>query len=922
MKLKRVEIDNFNSYRSCVVQVRDGLFNIWGSNGEGKTSLQLAIRLGLGWSPAEESLEDAIHDNEEQCRIALVFDNSDDTLKRYPEEIRIERRIIRGEAKPRMRISNQNGELVPKTQSEIREEFSKIGYDPDDPGIFIEQGDLRSFYAVSFSKLLDMCIGLAGLRGTFENVKQTERAFNQIEENRREIQKTISDMDEDLEHYKPGHDAHTKFCEFDEDIRNIELENQAIKYHTKRIESLKAKENMEEVKETLEEHKRKWGLCKKIVEDAQGKIYKFTNEQKELEQQRGNLKENLDRIYNDRNRKSERQKELEELILKLNDPALPTSKEAEIQFDNIQQKLSFSHSKLGKQQEELRIIKSQLADIKSGLALGVVPFRQKTLKQRLINAGIKVEFLADCLEIKKGAENLRERIETLLDPFKYYLVLQKKDLQNGLDILKGETEVSIIVPDDWSLNNCAGQSAKDYLIIKDNAPDNLQNFLTYFILNSSNEYGPNEKVFLDPSIRFHRIHLSAYPQNKSPAIGEEGRRIARESAERQKNYLENSIKELDLEIKQIGQELLKAKEIFDLTEKKPRIAEYKQEFEILQKDIYEINKEQEDVLSKNRDIDRKIGELNKGIEGENLRIQGQDLSNIEKAVKNYDLHYQDAQRNLDKLNQETEFIKRDTNPEYIDKLDEFMEFGLNKWSRENYKRESFIQKSLVELENKFTRGRAEADYHIFSSQKSLIEEKKGAFRKQQEQASQFKEEWDKAKQNYKKMASELFNRASFIFREIYRRQDANADALITPNFNATPPELEVRINLGKRKKMVSLNSNIGGLSGGERLAAIVNMIVSIIKARSQLAKAEPDLYRPQPFIFIDEPQQDMDDPAFIKAILNFKEVMEETQIIILTHKALPDPDLWQLWVFLHPELGTIVKSHKGEIHKLEDKHAS
>ncbi len=922
MKLKRVEIDNFNSYRSCVVQVRDGLFNIWGLNGQGKTSIQLAIRLGLGWSPAEESLEDAIHENEEQCRIALVFDNSDNTLKRYPEEIRIERRIIRGDAKPRMRISNQNGELVPKTQKEIREEFSKLGYDPDDPGIFIEQGDLRSFYAVSFSKLLEKCIGLAGLRGTYENVKHTERTFYQIEENKREIQKTISDMDEDLERYRLGHDAYMKFCEFDEELKNIEFENKAIQYHNKRIESLKAKENMEEIKETLEEHKRKWGLCKKIVENAQEKIFKFTNEQNGLEQQRGNIKENLDRIYNDRNRKSEKQKELGELILLLNDPALPPSEIAKIQVDNIQQKLSFSHSKLGKQQEELRIIKSQLADIKSGLALGVVPFRQKTLKQRLINAGIKVEFFADCLEIKKGAENLREKIETLLDPFKYYLVIQKKDLQKGIEILKGETEVSIIVPDDWSLNNYAEQSAKDYLIIKDNAPDNLQNFLTYFILNSSNEYGPNEKVFLDPSIRFHRVHLSAYPQNKSPAIGEEGRRIARESAERQKNFLENSIRELDSEIKQIEQDLLKAKEIFDLTEKKRHITEYKKELDMLQKDIYELNKEQEDVLSKNRDIDRKIGELNKGIEGENLRIQAEDLSNIEKAVKNYDLHYQNAKRNFNELNEETEFIKRDTNPEYIDKLDEFMESGLNKRSRENYKRESVIKKSSVELENKFTRGRAEADYHVFLSQKSLIEEKRGAFRKQQEQASQFKVEWDKAQHTYKKMASELFNRASLIFREIYKRQDANADALITPNFNATPPELEVKINLGKRKKMVSLNSDIGGPSGGERLAAIVNMIVSILKARSQLAKAEPDLYRPQPFIFIDEPQQDMDDPAFINAILNFKEVMEETQIIILTHKALPDPELWQLWVFLHPELGTIGKSHRGEIHKLDDKHAS
>ena len=167
-----------------------------------------------------------------------------------------------------------------------------------------------------------------------------------------------------------------------------------------------------------------------------------------------------------------------------------------------------------------------------------------------------------------------------------------------------------------------------------------------------------------------------------------------------------------------------------------------------------------------------------------------------------------------------------------------------------------------------------------------------------------------------------FNRAGSLFRELYKSQNPNAEAQIIPNFNITPPELEVRINLGKRKNMVSLNAKVGGPSGGERLAAIVNLIVSIIKARSELAEAEPEIYRPQPFISIDEPQQDMDDPAFRNAILNFKEAMKNTQIIILTHKPLPEPELWQLWVFLHSELGTIGKSHRGEINKLFDKNVS
>ncbi len=698
--------------------------------------------------------------------------------------------------------------------------------------------------------------------------------------------------------------------------------NKAIQYHNKRLETLKAKENMGKIEETLEEYQKKWELGKKIVEDAQEKIYKFTNERSGLEEQRGNINEILDRIYSDRNLKLGRQKELEELIPQLEDPALPSVKKAKIQVDNIQQRFLSTHSKLGKQKDELQIVESQLLNIKSGLALGIVPPIQSTLKQRLLNAGIKTEFLADYLEIKKGAENFSEKIETLLDPFKFHLVLQKKDLLKAIEIIRGETEVSIIVPDDWPPNNYTGQTVIDYLVIKDNAPKKLQDFLTYFTLDFGNEYGPNEIVFLEPSIRFHRVYLNAYPQNKNPAIGEEGRRIARESAEKQKKLLENSLKELALEIKQLEQELEKARKILDLSEKKPNIIEYEKELKTLQKEICDLDKEQQDILSKNTNIDITIGELNQKIQRENQRIREQDLPNTEKIVSNYGLHHQSAKKDFDKLNEEAEFIKKESDPEYIEKLDELMEYGLNKRSRENYKRASVIQKSLGELEKMFTRGKAEADFHAYMSQIFSIEEKRGGLKKQQEQAGRFKAEWDKAQQTYKKMASELFNRASLIFRDIYKRQDPNADALLNPNFNITPPELEVRINMGKRRKMVLLNAEVGGPSGGECLAAIVNLIVSILKARNQLAKAEPDLYRPQPFIFIDEPQQDMDDPAFRNAIFNFKEVMEDTQIIILTHKPLPDPEIWQLWVFLHPELGTICKSHRGEIHRLVDKNAS
>lgn len=473
MKLSRVEIDNFYSYRSYIVKVRDGLFNIWGLNGQGKTSLQLAMRLGLGWSPATSSegpLENAIHEDGEQSRITLVFDNSDNALRGYPGEVIVERRIIRGESKPRMKISNMKGELIAIRQSEIQEKFSKFGYDPDDSGIFIEQGDLRSFYTIPFSSLLERCIGLAGLREVNENVKLTGRAFNQIENTKKEGQQNISNMKSELEQYRRGHDVHSEFCKFDEELKKIELENRAIRYHKKRVESLLAQEDLQNKKEILEIHKNDLELSKKIVNDAQNKIEEFTRELNKLEEQKKNILNILNPISYKNYQKEGKVKELEDLIPRLKDQNIPSTEKAKAQFDKTKQELLVVYSNLKKKQEELQLIKTQLDDIESGLTLHIVPHNQKILKQRLVNAGIQTEFLVDCLEIKRGTEEFREKLEVLLDPFKFYLVIEKKDLQKAIEILKDEAEVSVIVPDDWNSSDNTGESAKDYLVIKEGAP--------------------------------------------------------------------------------------------------------------------------------------------------------------------------------------------------------------------------------------------------------------------------------------------------------------------------------------------------------------------------------------------------------------------------------------------------------------------
>lgn len=919
MRLKRVEIVNFYSYRSFTVEVRDGLYNVWGLNGQGKTSLQLAIRLGLGWSPAtrsQETLENAIHEDEQQCRIILVFDNSDNALRGYPEEVRTERHIIRGDARPRMKMTNLDGELVLRSQSDIRREFARVGYDPDDPGIFIEQGDLRSFYAVKSSSLLGKCIGLAGLRSTHRNVEQTKRAFGQIEDIRKEIHQTISDMEDSLEGYRPGHDVHIKFNEFDDELEQIGLEDKAIQYHMKRLKSQDAENSMLEIEESLEEYRNDSKLIKETVAKARRGQQEYAKNRDELEKERGDIERKLDELYREKYQKLTEEEELKDLVAKLRNRGLPSAEKAKQQVNQIQEESASLHSRLGNCQEELSKLESQMADMESGLALGMVPPREKVLKQKLVDAGIKTEFLVDCIDIIDGADDIRERLEILLDPFKFHLVIEKRNLKKAMEILGGEKEVPIIVPDDWPHSGQSSVSATEYLAIKKSAPSKLKDFLDHFILEGGKGFGPEEGAYLAPSIRFRRIDLSAYPGNSVSAIGKEGRRIAYESAKRQMKGLKNDIKNLTSDIGRLKRELVKAEEILDLARKKLLVARYEIELTSVRGEVVRIDEERKTALSNNGELERRIGELSRQIEEGRQLIGQQDLPGANKRVAECEKQYQEAKRKFDSLREEAELIEKDCSSRHIEKLDGFAERGLVKKLEENEIRVDEITESIEDLKKRFARAQARDDYNAYGSQESLIEEKKKALKKQQEHNSQLKEEWDKAQRTYEKMAKGIFSRANLVFREFYLRKNEGHYGQMTADFGSALPELDVRIKIGERRRMVPLNARVGGPSGGEQLAAVVNLIASILKARSQLAKADPDLYRPQPFICIDEPQQDMDDPAFRDAILNFKDVMEDTQIIILTHKPLPDPDLWQMWLFLHPELGTIGRSHLGEIHKL------
>lgn len=72
------------------------------------------------------------------------------------------------------------------------------------------------------------------------------------------------------------------------------------------------------------------------------------------------------------------------------------------------------------------------------------------------------------------------------------------------------------------------------------------------------------------------------------------------------------------------------------------------------------------------------------------------------------------------MKRQAEFLQKDCEPEYIENFYGLNENGLSKASRDNEKRAEEKKNYIGELEKKFTRERAKADFNSFETQKSII----------------------------------------------------------------------------------------------------------------------------------------------------------------------------------------------------------
>ncbi|MDH7593506.1 MAG: AAA family ATPase [Methanomicrobiales archaeon] len=169
MRLVRLVLKNFRSYRDADIGFGDGLLLVLGENGSGKTSILEAIRIAL-FKESNERIDELVHQGSESMKVSLEFVSNGN-------EYRVERERRRGSSTARLfHLDNPNS---PPTQGdrEVSREIRKIlGIDGEHflNAIYVKQGEIDQLINESAGerkKIIAKLLGIESLQTAWEGMR-------------------------------------------------------------------------------------------------------------------------------------------------------------------------------------------------------------------------------------------------------------------------------------------------------------------------------------------------------------------------------------------------------------------------------------------------------------------------------------------------------------------------------------------------------------------------------------------------------------------------------------------------------------------------------------------------------------------------------------------------------------------------------
>jgi exonuclease SbcC len=399
MRIRKLELENFQSYKNEEVEFEDGVSIIYGSNGAGKSTILRAVFCSLFKTNATREIDDInvgdlvkkgeeegklrmefIHDGEEyeaEWEFKLKEDEGAETINCF----------IRGNGQTISGVRDSSKFIKDKITGMDAKSFTNCSY--------IQQSELTALFTSGKKerkKIFDRLLGLNKIEEYKKRAKKARREAKNIRDkydtSREEIERQLKEDKRNIEELREKRQTNKK--------RKLELEDEVDTLESEIEELEDSLEEKEELIEKYEDNSEELRSKKEELKKKEKKKDKIENELKELNKKIKQNKKKSKRIK----KNTDYEEYVDELESNLINSKLEEEKEkqkeVEIKENNLKQDITNHKDNINEKEKRLDNINSRLSNI----------------KERLQDMDIEEDFsLDDYNEIDEELLNLMERVD-------------------------------------------------------------------------------------------------------------------------------------------------------------------------------------------------------------------------------------------------------------------------------------------------------------------------------------------------------------------------------------------------------------------------------------------------------------------------------------------------------------------------------
>lgn len=457
MRIKRLYLENFQSYSNDEVEFPDGTVFIRGDIGSGKSTLLRAIFSGLFQTNAKdvtpdiESLDELVRLGEESARIELTFevDSVEYTIE-WGLTVDVSESGNRSARTTTCKLTSPDFEEPEEGFSDVQERIQTdiVQMDAESfvNSVYVQQNDIRRLLTADTDerkRILDALLGLNKLDAYIERMENARGAASSIERQAQQAQETLRDQLRDKEDEE---DLRQRKQEIATEIEEAREEVNKKEGTLEKWED--AKSALQEDIELYEEREDRRKEIEAQLEEEQNKQREFKKEIRRKQQKQNEKGDKIKRLRDEINGLDARLNEYDVGTAEAAEEAHDTVSEAELKAERqrtekeaavktAQNKLDGLESDLKDEQEDLETAQAEIDEIESELnkARSNLEEQKEALSDELRHRN---EATASFLDISEE-EEVTDKTEAIVESRVEDLDTQREDI--GTDIGKKETNI-------------------------------------------------------------------------------------------------------------------------------------------------------------------------------------------------------------------------------------------------------------------------------------------------------------------------------------------------------------------------------------------------------------------------------------------------------------------------------------------------